>query len=704
MRSHVLLRLALFLPFVIVPLASYGQFQPPTKEELSMASDPKAPGADAVILYREEREDDPHHFRSVYARVKVLTEAGKELATVKVVYQKRFVYNATGNNSSHMGSTANHWDAPDMNQSGQDRPWDPFSFVGHVEVTAIEGRTIHSDGTIIPLTGSPADLLKLKAGSDQYNEMTFNMPSVEVGSIIEYRYQVRYDRFQSAPEWQIQQPYFVHRAHYQFIPADQFSATRTKGGAGFGDSFLMAENGEPETDIRAAVILPGGKTLQPDPTGQYTLDLSDIPPIPNEAYAPPLGSQIYQVSFYYTYTPDEKEFWQKEMNWWTREVNRYIAPTSALKNTVEETCGQTDSQLDKARKLYVLVQKMENTNINQHNAGSVVPSGSVEDVLENRKGSPSQLAFLYLGLVRVAGLTARAERIASRENRMFSPGFLSTNQLDAMVIGLDIDGKRITVDPGVKAAPFQTLYWSHAGAGGVAMGANGKVETVITNLPETNENATVRVGSLQVTPQGQLSGTLKVGFTGQRAISLRQLALRAGSDALKSELDGMLASQVPAGIVARVDRVANVDDSSKQLVALVSVSGIIESHAGNRLILPRLFFESRESNPFPAIESRTLPVLMPYAGQEQEQITYTLPAGYVLEGKPDDAVLKWEQNAVYQIKSKTEANSITTARVLARGFTELDAKDYGQLHDFYQKVIVSDQQQLVFTAAAPAGQ
>jgi Domain of Unknown Function with PDB structure (DUF3857) len=702
MRSQGFVRLALLLIVAGFPAVSRAQFQPPLKEELSMTSDPKAPGADAVYLEREEREDDPHHFRTVYARIKVLTEAGKELATVSVVYQKRFVYNATGNNSSHMGGTSNHWDTPDINQSGQDRPLDPFSFVGHVEVAAIEGRTIHPDGTVIPLTGSPSDLLKTKAGSDQYNEMTFNMPAVEVGSIIEYRYQVRYDRFQSAPEWQIQQPYFVHHAHYQFIPAEMFSSSHSGGGV--GDSFLLSENGEPENDLRAASILPGGKILQPDPTGQYTLDLRDIPPIPNEAYAPPLGSQVYQVSFYYTYTPDEKEFWQKEMNWWTREVNRYVAPTSALKNTVEETIGQSDSAMDKAKKLYALVQKLENTNINQHNAGSVVPKGSVEDVLEDKKGSPSQLAFLYLGMARIAGLTARPERISSRENRTFSPGFLSTNQLDAMVIGLDIDGKHITVDPGVKAAPFQTLYWAHNGTGGVAMGSNGKVETVITPLPETNENSTVRVGSLNVSPQGTVSGSLKVGFTGQRAIHLRQLALTAGSDAMTSEINGALASQVPAGVTAQVDRVANVDDYTKQLVALVVVSGAVQTHSGARLILPRSFFQTRESNPFPSTENRTMPVNMPYSGQEQEQITYVLPQGYTLEGRAEDALLKWDQNAVYQLKSKLDVNSITTARVLARGFTLLEAKDYGQLRDFYQKVIASDQQQLVFTAAQPSGQ
>ena len=164
----------------------------------------------------------------------------------------------------------------------------------------------------------------------------------------------------------------------------------------------------------------------------------------------------------------------------------------------------------------------------------------------------------------------------------------------------------------------------------------------------------------------------------------------------------MLAREVPAGIEAQVDHVAFLDDPSKQLLAVVPVSGRLATHTGNRLVLPRLFFETKETNPFPAEAERTLPVDMRYPAQEQEQITYDLPAGFTIEGKPEDTVLKWEENAAYELRSKQEPNSITTARVLARGFTLLDAKEYNPLRDFYQKVVTADQQQIVVNSAAQA--
>src|ERR1035437_5874549 len=707
MRSHKVLYLGALLLVAAAPRVASAQFQAPTQEELKMTSDPKAPGAAAVYLYLEETDDDPHHFRTVYARIKVLTEKGKELATVPVAYQRNFIFRATGTNSSRSGSSGeNHFDAPNINHAGEDIRTDPDSFTGHIQVSAIEGRTIHPDGTVIPLTGTPSDLLMTKNGGDQANQMTFNLPSVEVGSILEYRYQVRYDRFVSAPDWQVQQPIFVHKAHYIFTPTEQFLPERNLGnGTGVGNSALMGSHGDMLTDIRHVDILPSGRDVKRDPLGRYYIDFTDVAAIPQEPYAPPLGQQIFQVNFFYTYTPDEKEFWQKEMGYWIKEVDQYTAPTPLIKSTVAEAVSSSDSPLDKAKKLYALVQKLENRDLlgGSTSSADLVPQGSVERVLQRKSGNSREIALLYLSLARTAGLNARPERIASRNRLIFSLQFLNTDQLDSVVIGVALDGKESILDPGEKMAPFQTLHWSHSGAGGVAMGTKGKVETILTPLQDNRDNTTVRVGSLTVTPQGTISGTLKVGFTGQEALQLRQQALRTDADTVKRQLERMIAAQVPDGIQAHIDRIAGLDDSSKQLVAVVPVSGALADHTGKHLILPRLFFESKETVPFPSEENRTLPVDMHYPAQEQEQITYLLPAGFALEAAPQDATMKWEENAAYQLRSKTDANSITTTRILARGFTLLEAKDYDKLRDFYQKVATTDREQIALSATQTGG-
>src|SRR5215468_697668 len=113
-----------------------------------MTSQPEVPGAAAVYLYKEETTDDSLHSWSVYVRLKVLTEKGKEHANVELGY-----------GSHHDG--------------------------GGFTVGDIAGRTIHPDGTIIPFTGKPYE--KLIEKTHEYKRMAkvFTLPDVQVGSIIE---------------------------------------------------------------------------------------------------------------------------------------------------------------------------------------------------------------------------------------------------------------------------------------------------------------------------------------------------------------------------------------------------------------------------------------------------------------------------------------------------------------------------------------
>lgn len=698
MRFHNALPLTFLLAVGFVPLVTHAQFPPVPKEELAMTSDPKAPGAAAVYLDREETEDDPHAYRTVYAKIKVLTEAGKSAAVVHVKFPETFVFNAVGNNSSFLASgSATNFSLPSLEHTGEDQPWDTDSYQGKVEIAALEGRVTHADGTVVPLTGKSSQLLKVTKGP-RGSETTFTMPAVEVGSVIEYRYQVRYDRYLTAPDWQLQKQYFIHKEHFVFRPSGQF-LPHDVNGPGVGDSLLKDPHDNVLTDVRFRQILPAGKTLTKDAMGNYVVDLTDVPPIPQEPFAPPINAEAYGVDFFYTYTPDVKDYWQKQMSFWTKALNAYTAPTGALQNAVKEFVSPSDSPEEKARKLYAVVQKIENIDSSPDGApltGSEwIPKGKVESVLLNKKGSSNQIAFLYLALLRAAGVTARPERIASRSIHIFSAQYMDNIQLDTVLVALHIDRKEILVDPGTKMAPFETLHWAHSGAGGVAMDASNKAEIVVTPLQTITDNSTLHVGTVNVSPTGAVSGTLKVAFIGQKAIELRQLGVKSGVEAVKDRISLIIAKQVPPGIHVAVDHIGYLDDPDHQLLAVIPVSGSFSQQPDGRLALPRTLFEAQEENPFPADTTRELPVDMRYPAQEQEQITYVLPHGFTLAHTPEDAKLKWEDNAAYELQTKIEGSSITDARIFARAFTVLDAKDYGPLRDFYQKVVTADHQPLV---------
>jgi Transglutaminase-like superfamily len=703
MRSYLAASFGILLLGASAPLVSYSQFQPPAADELSMTSEPKAPGAAAVYLYREEVTDDAHHFRTVYARLKILTPEGVAATTVHIPLNKNFVYYAKGENSSQFASAySNNWAQPDINHSGEDAPVDSDSFNVPLDIGAVEGRTIQPDGKIVPLTGPQSQFLKfVKNRSNGVRDVSFTLPDAKVGSILEYRYQVRYDRYEQGPDWRVQQQYFVRRAHYAFTPAEQMQRAESAGQTGgVSDSALVDRHGAFMTDIVSSANLPAGTAVHKDALGRYALDVTDVPAIPNDPFAPESAGQAYEVNFFYTPSSEERDFWQKQMALWMKLVNGYTAATPPLQHALQEIVASSDTPADKAKKIYAYVQRFENTDFNANGVPDVdsdwIPRGRVEHLLDTKKGSSNQLALMYLALTRAAGLNARPVRIASRSHRLFAVSYMSVDQLDTVVIGLTIDGKETLADPGTKMAPYGTLHWAHAGAGGVTMTDN-KIDLLVTPLEKNSDNLTLHVGTLNVDAKGSLSGSLKVAFTGQKAIELRQLALTANPDAVKTSVDQLLASSAPAGVSAKVDHIAYLDDPSRQLLAVVNVSGSLAASNGH-IELPRAFFESTEANPFPAA-SRATPVDVRYPSQEQEQITYTLAPGLSLQQKPEDDVAKYEPNAIYQLKAKADGSTVVSTRVLVRGFTLLDPKDYSALSDFYQKVTKYDQERIVLSGA-----
>ncbi len=58
----------------------------PTPQELAMTSEPKAPGAAAIYLYREEITNESDKTESFYVRLKILTDAGRSYADVALDY------------------------------------------------------------------------------------------------------------------------------------------------------------------------------------------------------------------------------------------------------------------------------------------------------------------------------------------------------------------------------------------------------------------------------------------------------------------------------------------------------------------------------------------------------------------------------------------------------------------------------------------
>ena len=651
MRSGKLFALACLAPALLSPAIVHAQFQPPTQEELQMTEEPKAHGSDAIYLYREEVTDDSLYSQSYFERIKVLTEKGKELATVKIPYEH-----------------------------------------GADAISEVEGRTIHSDGTIIPLTVKPSDLMEYKAGSFQVNSVVFTLPSVEVGSILEYRVKIRLPDYRvSEPAWDVQQRYFVRRAHYKFHPHVQ------------PGHFISDGNGNSLNRLMYGMRIGNSdaKMNHDNYSDTYSIDFADVPALPDEDWMPPLNTLKWRIKFYYTNATSGSNFWVDAGKQWAKKTQSFTNSSGELKSIVAGLVAPSDTDEQKARKIYAAVQKLDNTSFSREKSEAerkkenLKPIRNAEDVWKQQSGSGDDIALLYVDLARIAGLKAYAVQVVNRNRAIFDDNYLSVRQLDDYLAIVVLDGKEVFLDPGQKMCPFGLLHWKHTVASGFRMTDNGPAP--VATPPMSYKVAAVnRIADLSISQDGSVTGTIRYIMAGPDALHWRQLSIENDPDEVRKRFIEDTQKDLPDGVRADFDHFLGIDDYNVNLIAMVKITGSLGAATGKRAFIPGLFFQAHAKHPFTAQEKRSIPVDVHYPKLEQDEVIYRLPEGFQVESAPEATSLAWPEHALLKIEAVRPGGSVVSIkRAMAYNYTLLDSKDYASLHDFFQKVATADQQQLV---------
>lgn len=635
-----------------IPAALASNWTDPTPAELKMTSDPAAPDAPAVYLFREEIVDDTLHYHRVYARIKILTEKGKETySDVELPYER-----------------------------------------GVSSINAIEGRTIQPDGTIVPFTGKPFDKVLVKSGDTRINEKVFSMPDVQVGSILEYRWEFRYeDNYAFPPRWDIQQPIFVHKAHYHFIPVDlsihPMSSTDSLGHEMEANRMLYFP------------ALPKGDTVQAGLNG-YDLVVNDVPPIPEEEFSPPLDSFSYRLLFYYSPAYTGQDFWKQEMKFWSKDVDRFANPNDKIRQAVSQIVAPGDTDDQKLHKIYDAVEKLENTRFtrehsSEENHAEGLRVKTAADIWEQKRGSDDELTRLFISMARAAGLKAYGGITTERDRALINPGLLDWDQFEDEFAIVNIGGKDVYFDPGQRYCEYGKLHWMHTQLEGVRQTDHGP-EPVLTPTSDYRDNEVIRSADLQMGLDGAVTGIIRVTMGGSEALRWRQQALRTDADDTKKKFEDDLQARVPPGVHISIDHFVGLTDYSSALMAVANVTGNMGTATGKHVFVPGSFFETGVK-PLFAAEKRESPVDLRFPWLSHDVVTVTLAPGLSPETVPASTEVPFLPNADFKAKYTQAANSYTTDRIIGVGNTVYKTPEYPQLRDFFQKAGAQDQQQIVLT-------
>jgi len=640
-----------FLAFAVTPAQATVDWLPVPPEDLALKDNPQSPGSDAAILYRESVVDTRKTFTDgdsveEYVRIKILTKEGSKYGHIEVQFNK---------------------------------DWESISYV--------VGRTIHPDGSIVKFDGRVLETTVEKGSGYKVLVKTFELPDVQPGCIIEYKYQRQAKPgYLHNKEWIVGQDIFTREAHFTYIPYT--------GSGGLG-----------VTPLYRTFLLPADAVPKPQVDGSFSMVVHNIPGIEQESLMLPERTLQARVEFYYqpegapSETDPPDKYWNKYAKKWNGELEHFIDKKGALAQEVSKIVAPGDLPEAKLRKIYARVLQLRNLSMEEYRTEkekkdeNIKDPTNVEEVLSRGYAYGRQLDFLFVGLARAAGFEATEVYIAPRNSELFLPDRKDADQLQADVVWVRAGSQEYYLDPGSRYFAFGVLPWYETEAGGIRCDKNGGA-VVTTPSSASTEATLVRHADVEVRGDGSINGTVQVDFTGQRAGLLRLEKRKDDETGRTKEFENEIKQWLPVSSIFEVTKISNWDNVEQP----VHVEGTLRvpsfaSAPARGMLMPLDLFQATQTGSFAAAK-RVNAIYFQYPYEEIDQITLRAPAGYKCQSAPQPR--KADLGAgLYEISATPQDNIVEVKRHLAMKAVLFGKEAYPALRSFFAMVKTNDSAPLV---------
>lgn len=622
--------------------AAADTFPPVTGAEhalTAVSGDPKAP---AVVLSREAElrmmgygiGSQVSSTLTVHTRIKILTEAGKSQGEVKILHSRS------------------------------------------VRLQGLQGRTLLPDGRSLPL-GSEAKFERRTSQRNRHYVTSVAFPGVEVGAILDLRYEKRFDSFFYLDPWYFSDELPVLHSEIVYDIPQNLSV---QGGS--IDPFKVGVQSAQEKTPFGTRVRMWADHLPAMPDEPSNLPFRDLA---TRVLLLPLalsadGHHIPLLESWADVCKLAEESYET--------ARKKDGGAAEAAHRIAHAAGS--ARRDQAQALYRFVRDEIATEDGED--VFIGEDSSVQKTLAGKRGTSAEKALLLQALLREAKIDSRLVWAGDRRRGAVNPGLVNPEWFDRVLVAIDLDGQRSFLDPADRNLGFGQIAPWYEGTSAVVHDRK-KPETMV--LPEApfDQNARQAVIDLALDASGRLTGTGTLVLTGQHAWAE---ALGEGeaqnADTWKKWLDGHFKDYAVTGV--------KVEESVDERRIRVSWSlrqrdeGVLGDEAS--LAPSRPLGPMRQPFVQPA-KMRQSPILFPYPDRDEVELRLRWLEGWRIDAKPQPA---HQDNAVGGLTVTLERNDFERTLVYRRRL-DVKRKELGTLGELdtvrtlYATVEKSDAQTLV---------
>ena len=608
-----------------------------SEDVLKMTEFAPDPEADAVIIFdiadiRFTQELNLETFR--HTRVKILSEAGKEYATVKIPY------------------------------------WYEDNLV------SIEAVCYHSDGEEFELDSDEI----YDEGSGNWRQKVFAIPGVEVGSVIEYSYVVRSEYIYRLEPWSFQNEEYTLLSRLSVIIP-----------TGFEYGALQMNIHAKDLDAKREEVYDNSSGYA-EKVAKYTWIMRDIPSIKLEPYMTAVHDYYAQILF------QVKSYHRRNINLnfainWNdiaRTVSKQYEPLFEQDGGIEDFTGQlianTQDLVTRAKLIYEYIR----TEIkpSKENALFSQDLKQPDEVFATKTGSSNERNLLLINMLRHASLNAYPLLISTRDHGRLFADWVQLQQFNRVLACLLINNNVWFLDTSDRFCPFGHLTPQSCVDEGLLV--RDEEGVIVLLRPIDFDSKTTISTDAQLSIQGDMLATTEFKFEGYDAVKARNdINNRDITAYLKEKLE-----DISENAILDTFSCSNTDSLENPLIinAVYRLPGYMQilEHL-HYFTLP--YFTGIDKNPF-IRQTRSFPIDFPYMFTESEVVRIHLPGELSLSSVPKREKLDlkallfskifftlkdgFESRRSFGVKTKTVSNS-----------------RYNDLKLIYDSIVNSDQTQIV---------
>ena len=622
-----------------------------------MSSFPADPDAEALILCDFGESSLNGEFDLVFdrhVRIKILTKAGYEHGTFSITYHRK--------------------DERVRNIDGITYTLSPDSSITAVTMDAGSIFEEDVDGT--------------------YRRKRFTLPSLSPGCIIDVRYRITASSLFRLRPWRFQRSIPVLWSEYRtIIPKSIAYAGVTMGYETFHinakDEIMQRFDGEAVSYLRANNVT----------CNRTRLVLRDAPALRSEPYITTLSDYETRIEFQLAGYADPNGGVRRVLKDWSEVKNdllespffgEKIEATKTIRKLTEKVTQGFATPMEKMKSIYDYVR----SSIVWSERNRYSTDRDVDDIVESKNGSSSEITFVLLSMLKSANLEAHPVILSTRSNGMLQDMYPILDQFNYVLARVRIDGKSHYLDATDPLRPYDLLPVNVLNVKGLVI-SEGPLEWVTLASPKRfvqNTVAQVRLGE-----DGLVSGRVESREDGYSGLHDRTSMKNSTNNEVAKSALAIDASGMTLDSVWIDDR----DDVDRPLMLRANV--VNESYAqvaGDMIYVNPIVVNRVTTNPLRS-ELRKFPVDMAYATSSSTIVRMDLPAGFsVHEPLKNRSISTKMKGATYSRTFEANQGQITVTSTLEINSTIFAPTSYKEIRNFYTQMIGLQAEQIVLSRSS----